>query len=440
MSLLAERLSISGLSYNDPARPALWGLAAILAFVLMFVVWGYAAPLSSAAIAEGSLQVEAQRQSVQHPYGGIAEKIFVTEGQRVEQGQVLIKLDDTEARAKLDVANAEVVALLAEQERLICERDGTGPAELDRFGRANQGRDGMGQALANERAVMLARSRQYEAEKGMLASKVAQLKEKIAGLKAQIGGLTRQQASVEEELEGARKLLSSGYGPKTRVLALERTSAQMLADRGSRMADLAGAEQAIGEAELAIAKQERDRIMDITNQLRSTQSALAEALPKLDAAQDVLDRTVIRAPMGGSIVGLSIFTEGGVVQAGARLMDIIPANDPMIVDARLPLYDINDVRPGFTADIRLTGVPRSERPQLKGEVISVSADKITDQATGASYFSVRVRLDPDDVKKAKIGLQPGMPAEVVVATQSRTLASYLLGPLLDEIGRAFREK
>jgi HlyD family type I secretion membrane fusion protein len=440
MSTLAQRISIGGLSYNDPARPALWGLAAVLGFVLMFVVWGYAAPLSSAAIAEGSLQVEAQRQSVQHPYGGVVNEILVNEGQHVEQGQVLLKLDDTEARAKLDVANAEVVALLAQQERLICERDGTGPAPLEAFGEENQHRAGMSQAIANEQAVMLARSRQYEAETGILTSKVAQLKEKIAGLKAQILGLTRQHDSVEEELKGARKLLASGYGPKTRVLALERMAAKMLADRGSRVADLAEAEQAIGEAELSVAKQERDRVMDITKQLRTTQSSLAEALPRFEAAQDVLNRTVIRAPMGGAIVGLSIFTEGGVVQAGARLMDIVPADDPMIVEARLPLYDINDVQPGFTADVRLSGVPRTVRPQLTGTVISVSADKITDPASGASYFSVRVRLDPEDVKKSKVGLQAGMPAEVVVATQSRTLASYLLGPLLDEIGLAFREK
>lgn len=298
----------------------------------------------------------------------------------------------------------------------------------------------MSQAIANEHAVMLARSRQYEVEKRMLTAKVAQLKEKVAGLKAQVSGLSRQSALIEEELKGARRLLTSGYAPKTRVLALERTSAQILADRGARMAELAEVEQAIAEAELAVARHERDRITDITDQLRSTQSALAEALPKLEAARDVLERTVIRAPMSGSIVGLSVFTEGGVVQAGARLMDIVPADGDMIVEARLPLFNVNDVQPGAIADVRLSGVPRVERPRLRGEVISVSADKITDPATGTSYFSVLVRLNPDDVRQSKVRLQPGMPAEVVVASQPRTLVSYLLGPLLDEIGLAFREK
>lgn len=440
MSATTPKIPITALPYNDPVRPALWGLYAILAFVGVFVIWGYAAPLSSAAVAVGSLQAEAQRQSVQHPYGGVVARILVTEGQRVERGQTLIELDNTEARAKFDVANAEVVALLAQQARLTSERDDVGLASLDAFEQQHRSRPGMAQAVANERAVLLARARQYEAEKGIMTSQVSQLREKIAGLSAQVDGLAQQSASLTEEIGGARQLLVSGYGAKTRVLALERTSAQLLADRGSRIADIAGAKQAIGEAELAVAKLERQHVADITDELRKTQSALAEALPRFDAARDVLNKTAITAPMGGSIVNLSVFTEGGVIQAGGLLMDIVPADNPMIVEARLPLFDINDVKPGLEADVHLTGVPRNERPQLRGEVISVSADKITDQKSGGSYFWVRAKLNPDDVRRSKVGLQPGMPAELVVTTRSRTPAAYLLGPLLDEIGRAFREK
>jgi len=431
---------INPAAYNDPLRPALWGVIAILAFIVMFLAWGYAAPLSSAAIAEGSLQVQGQRQSVEHPYGGVISRLLVTEGQHVERGETVIELDGTEARAKLDIANAEVVALLAEQARLICERDGAGTACLSVFAEKYASHPGMTDAVANERAVMLARAQQYEAEKGMLTAKVGQLTEKVSGLTGQVEGLSKQSESLEEEIEGAKKLLASGFTPKTRVLELERAAAQILADIGSRISDIASAKQAISEAELAVAKLDRQWISDITNQIRKTQSALAEAQPKLKAAQDVMDRTVIRAPVNGSIVGLSVFTEGGVVQAGARLMDIVPDDNPMIVEARLPLSDINYVEPGLEADVRLIGVPRHDRPQLRGEIISVSADKITDSTSGVSYFAVRAKLNPEDVENAKIRLQPGMPAEVVVTTKPRTLASYLLGPLLDEIGHAFREQ
>jgi HlyD family type I secretion membrane fusion protein len=269
---------------------------------------------------------------------------------------------------------------------------------------------------------------------------VVQFQERISGLAAQVAGATTQVISLNEEIGGARKLLASGLTPKSRVLELERAYAQVLADKGSRIADIAGAKQEISEAELAVARLDRERISDITDQIRKTQSSLAGALPKLDAAQDVMNRTVIKAPVSGSIVGLSVFTEGGVIQAGAQLMDIVPHESPIIVEARLPLSDINYAAPGDEADVRLTGVTRDDRPQLRGEIISVSADKFTDSQSGAEYFSIRAKLHPDDVRDSKVKLQPGMPAEVVITTKSRTLAGYLLGPLLDEIGYAFREQ
>ncbi|MBB5703906.1 HlyD family type I secretion membrane fusion protein [Ochrobactrum daejeonense] len=427
-------------AYNNPLKPAMVGALAIGAFVLLFALWGYAAPLSSAAIAEGSLQVQAQRQSVQHPYGGVVSELLVAEGEQVERGQPLIGLDTTEARAKLDIANAEVVSLLAQEARLICERDNSGADCLGAFEQKNASRSLIKAAVANEHAMLLAREQQYETEKKVLFSKTEQLQERITGLKAQVEGLEQQSESLDLEIEGARKLLVSGFTPKTRVLELERLIAQLRADRGSRLADIAGSEKEIGETELAIAKLERDRISDITDQIRKTQASLAEARPKLEAAQDVMNRTVIKAPVSGVIVGLSVFTEGGVIQAGARLMDIVPDDTPIIVEGRLPLSDINEVKQGADADIRLTGVPRSKRPNLRGKIISVSADKITDSQSGASYFSVRASINLDDIKNSAVRLQPGMPAEVVVTTSSRTLLGYLLGPLLDEIGHAFREQ
>lgn len=438
MSTLALPHKLSG--YRDPLRPALWGLIAILSFIALCFAWGYAAPLSSAAIAEGSLQVMAQRQSVQHPHGGVIARLLVTEGQPVERGQPLIKLDGTEARAGLDIANAEVVALLAQQARLICERDDAGDACLTSFAQDNHTRPGIDEAVANENAVMLARARQFQTEKGMLSSKVAQLHERIAGLQAQLEGLSKQRISMDDELESARKLFASGLVSRTRILELDRAIAQVLADEGSRRAEIASARLEIAGAELAVARLDRERITNITDQLRSSRAALAEAQPKLEAARIVAGRTVIQAPVSGSIVDLAVFTEGGVIQPGQRLMDIVPDNNPIIVEARLPLSDINGIEPGVAADIRLTGVPRAVRPRLRGEILSLSADKITDAQSGTSYFAVRVKLNPEDARQAQIPLRPGMPAEVVIPNGSRTVAGYLLGPLIDEITHAFREE
>ena len=287
---------------------------------------------------------------------------------------------------------------------------------------------------------MAARRRQFDTQSGILHAKIGQLKEQIEGAQAQVSGLQRQRDLLEEEMKGARQLLASGYTPKTRVLALERTAAQLDADRGAKQSEAAGAEQAIGEAQLGIVNLERERMSEITGQIRQTQSSLAEIQPKIDAAADVLARTTIVAPTTGAVVGLTAFTVGGVVQPGAKLMDIVPSDDPLIVDARLQLVDISDVKSAQSADVRLTSVPRNERPRLRGEIMTVSADKLTDDKSGTGYYSVRVRLDPDDVKASRVSLRPGMPTEVIVPTRPRTLMAYLVGPLADEISGAFREK
>ncbi|NKC51854.1 HlyD family type I secretion periplasmic adaptor subunit [Ochrobactrum cytisi] len=427
-------------AYRNPFRPAFWGAVALLTFLFLFVGWGYVAPLSRAAIAEGSLQVQAQRQSVAHPYGGVIAKLHVAEGQRVKRGEPLIELDQTDSQAKLDIAKAEVVNLIAGQARLMCERDSADTDCLKKFQLEAKSTEDIEEAVENEYAVMRARAHQHEAEKGMLISRVAQLREKITGLEAQKNGLSKQNSSLVQEIEGAQKLAKQGFTPKTRILELERMSAGLLADMGSRDADMASARQEMGEAELAIAKLDRQRINEIVDTIRTTQTSLAEALPKLKSAQDIKNRTSISAPVSGSIVALTVFTEGGVVEAGQQLMDIIPDDNPIIVEARLPLSDINGVKPNSPANIWLTGVPRSERPQLRGEIISVSADKMTDSRSGLSYFAVRTGINPDDIKQSKVSLQPGMPAEVIVNNGSRTLIGYPVSPLLDEIGHAFREQ
>lgn len=426
--------------YTNPAAPAIVGLAAVVGFATFFVVWGAFAPISGAAVAEGNLQVETERQSVQHPYGGVVTRILVSEGQQVKKGDTLLELSDADPRSKLDVLTTQRDALLAETGRLISERDGADtPAFPPELMQRNDDPN-VRQLMANETAVMNARKREFEAQLGVSHAKEAQLQAQIAGVEAEIEGLERQNALIEEEAKGARELLEKGYTPKTRVLALERTEAQLDADRGSKLSERGSDEQAIGEARLSIAKLERSRVSEIADNLRKSQSSLAELGPKIEAATDVLNRTRIVAPASGSVVGLSVFTEGGVIQPGARVLDIVPSDNPLIVDAQLQLADVSEVHEHSTTDVRLTGVPRNERPKLRGEVLTVSADKMTDKQSGKGYYQVRVKLNPDDVRDSRVALQPGMPAEVIVSTRPRTLFNYLLGPLMDELNGTFREK
>jgi HlyD family type I secretion membrane fusion protein len=423
--------------YARPGRPALVGAVVVGAFASAMMLWGTLAPISGAAIATGNLQVEGRRQSVQHPYGGVIRQLLVRDGARVEKGQLLVVLDDSDPRAKLDVLLADRAAARAAEARLVAERDGRAAPD---FGvDPGSAEPALRQGMANEIAMMAARKHQFEAETAVLKGKIAELNAQIGGTQAQLTGTEKQRELLSDEMTGAQRLYEQGYTPKTRILALQREDAKLQADIGAQRATIAGMQQQIAQNELEIAKAERARMSEITDQLRSTENKLAELAPKIEAATDVVSRTQIRAPATGSVVGLDVFTEGGVIQPGAKLMDIVPSDNPLIVDAQLKLSDINDVTVGRRAEIRLTGVNYVERPRLYGTVRTVSADRVTNDKSGPGYYAVEVSLELEDVRKSRIELQSGMPAEVIVPTRPRTLFEYLLGPLRDELTRAFRE-
>jgi HlyD family type I secretion membrane fusion protein len=426
--------------YARPARPALFGVAVAAAFLAAMMLWGTLAPVGGAAIATGNLQVQSRRQSVQHPYGGVVRRLLVHEGEHVDKGQLLMTLVDSDPRSKLDVLLADEDASLAGEARLIAERDGADAPRFPDDLRARSREPAVRQAMANETAIMVARKHQFQAETEVLQRKIDQLNEQIAGTQAQIAGSTKQKQLLQEEMDGVQKLYAQGYAPKTRILSMQRDEAKLQADIGAQQANIAGMQQQIAQTRLEIAKAERSRVSDITDQLRATESKLAELRPKIEAARDVVDRTRIVAPVDGSVVGLDVFTEGGVIQPGAKLMDIVPSDNPLIVEGRLKLSDINEVTPGKAADVRLTGINYIERPRLRGTVKTVSADRITSDKSSDGYYAVEVALNPEDVKNAHIDLQSGMPAEVIVPTRPRTLFEYLIGPLRDEITGAFRER
>jgi len=427
-------------TYAQPGRPAFLGLCIVGAFGGVLTLWSTLAPVSGAAVANGNLQVEGRRQTVQHPYGGVIRQLLVREGEHVQKGQVLMTLFDSEARSKLDVLRAERDATLAQEARLIAERDGLDEPAFDDALRSRAAETGVRQAMANERAIMAARRRRFETEVDVQHKKIAQLDEQIAGARAQAAGLETQAQLLQKEIDGAETLLKSGFTAQTRVWALHRDLAKLQADRAGQLADVARMQQGIAQTALEIAKLERTRTSDITDQLRTAQSKLAELQPKIEAARDVVERTSIKAPATGAVVGLDVFTEGGVIQPGARLLDIVPSSDPLMVEARLPLTDVNEVAAGQRAEIRLTSVNYVERPRLFGTIHNVSADRLTDDKTGQAYYAIQVRLNPDDIKRSHIELQPGMPVEVIVPTRARTLVQYLVGPLKDEITGAFRER
>jgi len=425
--------------YSNPWHSARWGIVAIALFVALLLLWGSVAPLSGAVIANGSFEVQGRRQSVQHPYGGVVTELRVREGQNVERGDVLVRLASADAQAQFDVLENMRAALLARRARLIAERDEiVEPDFATALGTIQNA--GFDQIMENERALLDSRRRQYGANVDLIQQRIVQLQEQADGIQGQIGGLERQTASLEDETQGARQLLDQGYTPRTRVLELERAINESQTQSGARRSELVGVSEAIGEARLEIAKLERERISGVTEDLQQTDAQLAENAPKLSAAADMLARTEIRAPATGRIVGLSVFTEGGVVDAGVPLMDVVPAANPIFVEARLRLSDISDVTAGQSADVRLIGTPREVRPKLGATLTNISPDSLDDERTGEVFYALQLALDPAEVADAGMDLLPGMPVQVVIETTPRTLVGYLTGPLLDEVGGAFRER
>lgn len=402
--------------------------------------WSALAPMAGAAIAPGFVKVEGNRQSLQHRYGGTVKQILVKDGDQVAQGQTLVRLDDTAARAKADSLTVTRDSLKALEARLLAERDGASEPVFDPDLTSRKGDAAVAAAIANQVALLRSRAQQFQTEIGVLRQRIAQLREQIAGARIQAEAADRQVALIREELQGTRELYEKGLSPKTRVLALERAEAELLSSGGARRAEIARTEEAIAQTELEIARAGQARLTEITDQLRDTQTKLAEIEPQLQDARDVLDRTELVAPASGEVVGLKVFTEGGVIASGATVLDIVPSRGALVVEARVKPQDVHDVAGGAAAEVRLTGMIGRQHPALLGVVETISADRLEDQRTGEPYYLTLIRIKPDSLSKSGVTLQPGMPADVLITTKSRSVLQYLVSPLSDQLALGFREK
>jgi HlyD family type I secretion membrane fusion protein len=437
--LSRSRLGLSTVR-DDPADAILAGFVVIILFFGVLVSWAAFAHISSAVIAPGRVTVEGNLQSVQHHFGGTIRRILVKDGDRVKKGQVLLTLDDTAARAKLNSLTAVRVSLKALEARLIAERDGAAEPRFDISLTSRIHEGDFSTSMANQLSLFRTRAQQFASEIAILRQRVAQLRQQADGARVQAQSAERQGVLIMEELEGVRSLYAKGYAPKTRLLALKRVAEELAATGGAKRAEMAKAEQAIGETELEMQRLGQKRLNEINEGLRDTQSKLAEIEPQITEAREVLKRTELLAPAAGIVVGMTVFTEGGVIAPGARVLDIVPSSGVLIVEARVPPEYVQDVREAAAARIRLTGTLGRWTPSLEGTVINLSADRLEDGRTGSPYYAAQIRIDTLSLPKSGVSLQAGMPAEVIIATKERSVLNYLLSPLSDQIALSFREE
>lgn len=425
----------------DCRRWIVFGWLVLAAFVAGFGAWAGLAPLSSAAIARGEVEVESNRKTVQHLEGGIIREILVDEGDLVEAGQALVMLDTTEAEATAESLRGQLTALRALESRLIAERDGleqvSFPAELeDRRARDDE----VAEILDGQETIFASRRAARSGRIDILTQRVGQLRALIDAYRAQEESSRAQIALVGEELEGVRELYEKGLELRPRLLKLEREAERLNGMLGEYQGQIARAQEAIGESRLQIIDIENQAAEDVVSELRDIQTRMANLRERLRYADDVLARRAIVSPVRGMVVELRHFTPGGVIAPGAPIMDLVPIGDELVIHAKLRPNDIDVVHAGLAAQVRLSAYKRRHTPTLAGRVVNVSADSLTDERTGQRYFSARVRIDAEELQRVDdVHLYPGMPADVMIVTGERTFLDYLLGPVEDSFSRAFRE-
>jgi HlyD family secretion protein len=403
--------------------------------------WASTAEISGAIIAQGTVVVDSNVKKVQHPTGGVVGEVRVHDGDRVKAGDILIRLDETVTRANLAIVTKGLTELYARKARLAAERDGTDtvavPAEL-----AGQLDDpAVKEALNSERKLFELRRSARLGQKDQLQQRVKQLQEQISGLTAQQDAKTQELSLIAQELQGVRDLWQKNLVPIDRLTALEREQARLEGERGQLVAAAAEAKGKISEIELQIIQVDQDLSSDVAKELRETDSKIGEYVERKVTAEDQLRRTDIRAPQDGTVFQSTANTVGGVVTAGDPIMLIVPQADNLTVEVKVDPKDIDHVQYGQPVVLRFSAFNIRTTPELNGTVSRVAADTTTDQRTGQSYYLVRIAMTEGEIKRlGDVKLTPGMPVEAFIQTGERTLVSYLVKPLRDQLMRTFREK
>jgi HlyD family secretion protein len=420
--------------------PIRTGGVVIAIFVVGLFIWAAFSSIAGGVPAPGVVAVQNNRKTVQHLDGGIVREIRVREGDRVAQGQVLVVFDDTQARASVEVMRNQYDSVLAERARLEAELTGaraiTWPAEL--LARRTDPR--VVALIRDQESLFRASLSVYESQVGVLGQRAEQYRSRLDGLNAQIASLNEQSKFIDEELTGVASLAERGFAPRSRVLALQRSASALTGDRGARTAEVAGVREAIGESQIQLAQLRQQRTTTAAEALREVQVRIADVTPRLRAAEEVLARTSVRSPATGYVLGLTQFTEGGVAAAGSRLLDIVPADAPLVIRVRVRPDHIDEVRRGMTAQVRLTAFSARQTPSLNGTVVNVSADQLVPQE-GPAYFEAELVIDPAELRKLppEAVLAPGMPAQALIVTGERSVLSYMISPLTDTLRDSLHE-
>jgi HlyD family secretion protein len=417
--------------------------AAVLALLLVGVIGGWTATteLSGAVIAQGSLVVDSNVKKVQHPTGGVIAELRARDGDHVKAGDIVVRLDETQTHANLAIVNKSLDQFAARQARDEAERDEADtpafPEDLlDRIDNPD-----VAHAVTGEGRLFEIRRRSREGRKEQLKERIVQLDEQINGLETQKGARIEQIEWIKKELNGVRDLWKKNLIPYTRLTNLEREAVRLDGERGQLIAQIAEAKGKINEIQLQIIQVDQEMRTEVGKDLVDIRAKTAELVEKKVAAEDQLKRVDIRAPQDGVVMQSTVHTVGGVIMPGEQIMLVVPERDVLMVEVKIAPQDVDQIRLGQTVALRLTAFNKRTTPELNGAVSRLSADVTEDQKSGSYYYVARISVsDQETARLQGLKLVPGMPVEAFIESEKRTVLSYLIRPLSDQIVRAFREK
>ena len=416
------------------------GFLVIILFFGAGLLWAGLAPLSSAAIAPGVVSVAGNRKTVQHLEGGIVKEINVREGDAVTAGQVLLQLDDTQARTTLDLLKAQHMAALLEEARLNAELTDQSTLKVSFDGQQPQG-EATRQIIQDQLDIFRTRRNTLQNQNDLLKNRIVQQNLEISGLENQIAAERKQLGLVKQEIEAVQTLVDKGLSTRSKLYSLLREETGLEANIVQQETQIAAIRGAIQDVKTQISDLRAARFEQAATEIREVRDKLVELKEKLPSAEDAYRRTAIRAPIGGRVVNLQIHTVGGVVASGAPILDIVPANDQLVVEARLDPKDRDVVASGMPAEVRFTAFNQRNSLPVSGQVVWISADGLSDEKTGSPYYVARIELTEDPAKALSgASIYPGMQANVMIVTGQKTALSYLFRPLTRTLTGAFREE
>jgi len=419
---------------TDAGRYARLGWIVVILGFCGFVLWASTAPLDKGVPLSGTVSKESNRQSVQYQAGGTVQEILVKNGDVVKQGQVLVRMNPIVARSAFEMSEAQYLTARATEARLMAEMANRSSIAFPDELKQRAGEPRVAEILRLQEQLLMSRQ-------SALQSEVASVNESIAGLKMQIQGLQESRDSkkeqmnfLKEQLEGMRDLAKDGFVARNRLLELERTYAQLGGQISEDIGNLGRAQRQVMELGLRRTQRTADYQKEVRTQLAETQKEAEALAARLAAQKFELQSVDVKAPADGIVVGSTVFTNGGVVPPGHKMMDIVPTGDPLVVEGQLPVNLVDKVHPGLPVELMFSAFNTNRTPHIQGEVVQVAADRSIDEHTGAPYYVVRVKVTPEGAKQVaahKMNIIPGMPVELFVKTGERTMMNYLLRPVFD---------